>query len=138
MTRSIEMLFVSLSAVPEAQAQQQPMRVDLDQALLDRWLIAMPQIIKLGKSSSAPQSDETARPHMERICAGAGFDSYDQCQRSPYRACPHGVRSRCVARGRLCQLRARKRHIHRNNHIHIEPLATYFVATILVPPSLRC
>jgi hypothetical protein len=24
------------------------------------------------------------------------------------------------------------------NHIHIEQLATYFVATILMPPSLRC
>ena len=24
------------------------------------------------------------------------------------------------------------------NHIHIEKLATYFVATILMPPSLRC
>jgi hypothetical protein len=24
------------------------------------------------------------------------------------------------------------------NHIHIEQLATYFVATILMPPRLRC
>jgi hypothetical protein len=24
------------------------------------------------------------------------------------------------------------------NHIHIEKRATYFVATILMPPSLRC
>jgi hypothetical protein len=27
---------------------------------------------------------------------------------------------------------------YKKNHIHMEKLATYFVATILMPPSLRC
>ena len=39
----------------------------------------MPQVVKLGKSSTVPQTDDALLPHLERICADAGFDSSDQC-----------------------------------------------------------
>ena len=51
----------------------------MNQSLLDRWLVVMPAVINLGKSDAAPQTDDAARPHMEKICAAAGFESYDQC-----------------------------------------------------------
>lgn len=60
-------------------AQAQSKTVELNQSLLDQWIVVMPAVIKLGKSTSAPQTDEAARPHMERICTEAGFQSYDQC-----------------------------------------------------------
>ena len=66
---------------PAAQAQQQqpsPL-VDLNQTLLERWIAVVPALLSLSKSGAAPQSDAEARPHMERICAEAGFDNYDQC-----------------------------------------------------------
>jgi hypothetical protein len=53
--------------------------IELNQTLLDRWLVVMPKVVKLGKSSDAPQTDDALRPHLEKICAEAGFDSYDQC-----------------------------------------------------------
>lgn len=63
-----------------ARAQQLPARpIALNQSLLDRWLVVMPAVIALGKSDAAPQTDDAARPHMEKICADAGFQSYDQC-----------------------------------------------------------
>lgn len=63
-----------------ARAQQAPaQRIALNQSLLDSWLVVMPAVIKLGKSDAAPQSDDEARPHMERICAEAGFPSYETC-----------------------------------------------------------
>ena len=63
-----------------ARAQQLPaQRIELNQSLLDRWLVVMPAVINLGKSDAAPQTDDAARPHMEKICADAGFQSYDQC-----------------------------------------------------------
>lgn len=62
---------------PIGQPAAQP--IELNQSLLDRWLVAMPGIAKLGTSGSAPQTDEAARPHVERICAEASFDSYEQC-----------------------------------------------------------
>jgi len=74
------MLLLSPVGQPAARAQQQQASpVELNQSLLDRWLVAMPGIVKLGTSSSAPQTDDDARPHVERICAEANFDSYDQC-----------------------------------------------------------
>jgi hypothetical protein len=39
---------------------QQPPPIQLDQALLDPWVVAMPQIVKLGKSD-APQTDDALR-----------------------------------------------------------------------------
>ncbi len=63
-----------------AQAQQQPAPlVDLNQTLLERWIAVVPTLVSLSKSGAAPQSDADARPHMERICTQAGFDSSDQC-----------------------------------------------------------
>lgn len=63
-----------------ARAQQLPPQpIELNQSLLDRWLVVMPAVINLGKSDAAPQTDDAARPHMEKICADAGFQSYDQC-----------------------------------------------------------
>jgi len=63
-----------------ARAQQPPAQpIELNQSLLDRWLVVMPAVINLGKSDAAPQTDDAARPHMEKICAQAGFQSYDQC-----------------------------------------------------------
>lgn len=63
-----------------ARAQQPPAQpIELNQSLLDRWLVVMPAVINLGKSDAAPQTDDAARPHMEKICADAGFQSYDQC-----------------------------------------------------------
>jgi hypothetical protein len=63
----------------ESHAQQKSAAVKLDQSLLDRWLVAIPAVIKLGKSSSVPQSEDDLRPHMERICDEAGFQGYEQC-----------------------------------------------------------
>lgn len=63
-----------------AQAQQQPAPlVDLNETLLERWIAVIPALLSLSKSSTAPQNDAEARPHMERICAEAGFDNSDQC-----------------------------------------------------------
>lgn len=65
--------------LPGAWAQQIVSPIELNQTLLDRWLVAMPKVVKLGKSSDAPQTDDALRPHLEKICAEAGFDSHDQC-----------------------------------------------------------
>jgi len=63
-----------------ARAQQPPAQpIELNQSLLDRWLVVMPAVINLGKSAAAPQTDDAARPHMEKICGEAGFQSYNQC-----------------------------------------------------------
>jgi hypothetical protein len=64
---------------PGAQAQQSMTPIELNQSLLDKWLVVMPAVIKLGKSGRAPQTDEALRPDLELICADAGFDNYDQC-----------------------------------------------------------
>jgi len=73
------LLVLSPHAMPGAQAQQQTIRVDLDQSLLDKSIIALPQIAKLGMSATVPQTEEELRKQLERICTDAGFDSYDQC-----------------------------------------------------------
>jgi hypothetical protein len=67
---------------PAAQAQQQPTRVELDQSLLDRWIAVFPAFFKMSKSNPDPSRPETEaglRAQMEKACAGAGFDGYDQC-----------------------------------------------------------
>jgi hypothetical protein len=64
---------------PGARAQQSVSPIELNQTLLDRWLVVMPKVVKLNTSSDAPQTDDTLRPHLEKICMEAGFDSYDQC-----------------------------------------------------------
>ena len=73
-------ILLSLPLVPVAQAQQQPAPlVDLNQTLIERWIAVVPALVSVSKSGAAPQSDADARPHMERMCTEAGFDSYDQC-----------------------------------------------------------
>ena len=74
------MVVSALMASSSARAQQSsagPM--ELNQELLDRWLVAAPALAKLGKSAAAPQTNEAAAPHVERICTEAGFQTYDQC-----------------------------------------------------------
>lgn len=69
-------ILLSWPLASTAQAQQQPAPlVDLNQTLLERWIAVVPTLVSLSKSGAAPE----ARPHMERICAEAGFDGYDQC-----------------------------------------------------------
>jgi len=75
---AVAALFISPAAVADAEAQHKLIRVALDQTLLDRWLVAFPAVLKLGKSGAHMQTDDQVRPHMERICADAGFDSTDQ------------------------------------------------------------
>ena len=58
---------------------QQPTLIELNQSLLEKWLVVMPQVVKLGKSATVPQTDDALLPHLEKICAGARFDSSDQC-----------------------------------------------------------
>lgn len=70
---------LAVTGPPAAQAQKHMSPIVLDQSLVDRWLLAMPAMIKLGTSSSTPQTDDAVRPQVERICSEAGFDSYDQC-----------------------------------------------------------
>ena len=71
---------ILLSLAPVAQAQPQPAPlVDLNQTLLERWIAVVPTLVSLSKSGAAPRTDADARPHMERMCTEAGFDSYDQC-----------------------------------------------------------
>jgi hypothetical protein len=74
---AVALLCLSAVGLYDGHAQQ-PAPIQLDQSLLDRWIVAMPQVIKLGKSGT-PQTDDALRPHLNRICAEAGFDSYDQC-----------------------------------------------------------
>lgn len=68
----------TLAATARAQQQPTPL-VDLNQTLIDRWIAVIPALLSLSKPGVAPQNDAEARPHMERICAEAGFDSYEQC-----------------------------------------------------------
>lgn len=87
MFRSSRLVVALLSAIllssplaHTAHAQQQPaVLVDLNQTLLERWIAVIPALLSLSKPGVAPQSDAEARPHMERICAEAEFDNYDQC-----------------------------------------------------------
>lgn len=65
--------------VGSAQAQEPRKPTELSQVLLDRALVALPEINKLAASPAAPASDDTARPHLERICTAAGFETTDQC-----------------------------------------------------------
>lgn len=71
------MLLVALAAPTAARAQARS--IELDQALLDKWLVVLPAILKLSKSAPSPQTDDEMRPHLERICAEAGFPSYEKC-----------------------------------------------------------
>ncbi len=64
---------------PVAQAQTAAPAAEFNQTLLDRWLVAVPAIAALKASANAPQTDDAARPHMERICTDAGFASFEQC-----------------------------------------------------------
>lgn len=79
------MLVLTPVALSSAQAQQtqsqqtQARTVELNQTLIDKWLVAMPAIVALGKSTSAPQTDDEARQQMDKICTEAGFQSADQC-----------------------------------------------------------
>ena len=75
---AIVLLFLPVQ-LHRADGQQQPTLIELNQSLLEKWLVVMPQVVKLGKSSTVPQTDDALLPHLEKICAGAGFDSYDQC-----------------------------------------------------------
>ena len=64
----------------QAQTQQQALQpIELNQTLLDKWLVAAPAMARLAQSSAAPQTDDAARPHVEKICIEAGFQSPDQC-----------------------------------------------------------
>ena len=73
-------ILLSSTLAATARAQQQPAPlVDLNQTLLEHWIAVIPALLSLSKSSTAPQNDAEARPHMDRICAEAGFDGYDQC-----------------------------------------------------------
>lgn len=72
------LLSSTLAATARAQQQPAPL-VDLSQTLIERWIAVIPALLSLSKSGAAPQSDAEARPHMERMCTEAGFDSYDQC-----------------------------------------------------------
>src|SRR5262245_22461727 len=74
------LLLLSPQAMPGAQAQQQTIRVDLDQSLFDKSITALPQIAKLAMSATVPPTEEELRKQLERICTDAGFDNYDQCQ----------------------------------------------------------
>jgi hypothetical protein len=78
MLAAAAILFLSLVGLHEAHGQQSA-SVKLNQPLLDRWFVAMPRLAKLGESSAVPQTGDAADPHVERICAEAGFDSLDQC-----------------------------------------------------------
>jgi hypothetical protein len=73
------MLFLSPIPLDRVQGQPLPAPIELNQSLLDRWLVAMPRLARLGRSSAVPQTDDDADPHVERICAEGGFDSLDQC-----------------------------------------------------------
>jgi hypothetical protein len=73
------MLFLSPIPLHRVQGQQLPAPIELNQSLLDSWFVAMPRLAKLGRSDAAPQTDDAADPHVERICAEGGFDSLDQC-----------------------------------------------------------
>jgi hypothetical protein len=66
-------------AMPGAQAQQQKLRVELDQSLLEKWLLLMPQMTRLVQSGSMPQTEQEAQAVLERVCTKAGFDGYEQC-----------------------------------------------------------
>jgi hypothetical protein len=63
----------------DAAAQTPAPATEFNQTLLDRWLVAAPAMAALNASANAPKTDEDARPHMERICADAGFASFEQC-----------------------------------------------------------
>src|SRR5258708_6866183 len=76
---SAAVIFLSLVGSGQAQAQQPTISVEFNQSLLDKWLVAVPEIKKLSKSAMAPKNDDEALQHMERICADAGFNSVDQC-----------------------------------------------------------
>jgi len=64
---------------PVALAQTAEPATEFNQTLLDRWLIAVPAIAALKASTTTPQTDGDAGPHMERICTNAGFDTTEQC-----------------------------------------------------------
>ncbi len=72
-------LLLPPNAIPDAQAQQERIRVELDQSLLDKWLLLMPQFDQLKRSGKMPQSEEAARTLIAGVCTKAGFDSSDQC-----------------------------------------------------------
>lgn len=69
---------LAVSGLPAAQAQTVA-AAEFNQALLDGWLRAVPAMAALNASADAPKTDETVRPHMERICTEAGFASFEQC-----------------------------------------------------------
>jgi hypothetical protein len=78
------MLATSPGVSPEAQAQaqeQRPLRVELDQTLLDRWIAVAPGFFRMSKtlSLSSPDLETVVRQQTEKMCAEAGFDSLDQC-----------------------------------------------------------
>lgn len=62
----------------EAQAQVAA-PVTFNQTLLDRWLDVFPAVARTTKPDAAPMSEQAGQEFIERICAKAGFASYDQC-----------------------------------------------------------
>jgi len=66
------------AARPEAQAQIAA-PITFDQTLLDRWLEVFPAVMRTTKPDATPMSEQAGQEFIERICAKAGFASYDQC-----------------------------------------------------------
>jgi len=62
-----------------AQAESTTAPIELNQSLIDRWLILMPAFGKLMKEGAAQLPEDEGRVQLERICADAGFDNADQC-----------------------------------------------------------
>ena len=62
-----------------AVAQSTDAPLELNQTLLDRWLIVIPAINRFAASSDAPQTEEAGQERLERVCIEAGFETQDQC-----------------------------------------------------------
>lgn len=60
-----------------AQAVGAPL--ELNQTLLDRWLIVIPAINRLAAPGDAPQMEDAGQAQLERICIDAGFETHAQC-----------------------------------------------------------
>jgi len=72
------LILFSPAARPDAQAQLAA-PVEFNQTLLDRWLEVFPAVMRTTKPDAAPMSEDAGQEFIERICARAGFASYDQC-----------------------------------------------------------
>ena len=72
-------LFMLSPGYPPAHAQPEIQRVELNQTLIDRWLVLYPAVLKMMKPDADPMSEDTGRAYLERACSEAGFATYDQC-----------------------------------------------------------